>query len=190
MDKRKIRKEILRQRDSIAGGDKKAKDDSIKNFLINLPEFEKAHRILFYASYKSEVDTFALMNYCISINKIIALPKVNKESFELEIYEIKNLSELQAGYQNIPEPLLPKDRTMHIKDIDLIIVPGVAFDEKCNRLGYGKGFYDKMLNEKSSPAIALSYEEQVVDSVPAESHDIKMDKIITDKRVMVRDGYQ
>lgn len=189
MDKQKIRKEILKRRDSITEGDKKAKDNSIKNILINLPEFEKASRILFYASYKSEVDTFALMNYCISANKTIALPKVKKESFELEIFEIKDLSELRAGYQNIPEPFLPKDRTMQIKDIDLIIVPGVAFDEMCNRLGYGKGFYDKMLNEKSSPAVALSYEEQIVDSVPAESHDIKMDKIITDKRVLIRDGY-
>ncbi len=188
MDKRKIRKDVLKRRDSITEVDKKAKDDSIKNILINLPEFEKALRILFYASYKSEVDTFALMNYCISANKDIALPKVNKESSELEIYKIKDLSELGAGYQNIPEPLLSKAKIM-LKDIDLVIVPGVAFDEKCNRLGYGKGCYDKMLNEKSSPAIALAYEEQIIDSVPAESHDIKMDKIITDKRVIVRNEY-
>lgn len=188
MDKRKIRKEVLKQRDSITQEDKKAKDDSIKNILINLPEFEKANSILFYASYKSEVDTFVLMNYCISANKAVSLPKVNKESSELEIYKIKDLSELGAGYQNIPEPLLSKDRIM-LKDIDLIIVPGVAFDEQCNRLGYGKGCYDKMLNEKSSPAIALAYEEQIVNSVPAESHDIKMDKIITDKRVIFRNGY-
>lgn len=189
MDKRIIRKEVLRQRDSITAEGKKTKNDCIKNNLINLPEFQKAHRILFYASYKSEVDTFGLMNYCMSVNKTIALPKVKKESSELEIYEVRDLSELGAGYQNIPEPILHKDRIMQVKDIDLIIVPGVAFDEHCNRLGYGKGFYDKMLNEKSSPAIALAYEEQIADSVPAEPHDIKMDKIITDKRVIVRNGY-
>ncbi len=189
MDKRKIRKEVLRQRDSISADSKKAKDDSIKDILINTPEFKKAHSILFYASYKSEVDTFGIIKYSISVNKTIALPKVNIETSSLDIYEIKDLSELGIGYQNIPEPILPDDRILNVKDIDLIIVPGVAFDESCNRLGYGKGCYDKMLISKSSPAIALAYEEQIIDSVPAEQHDIKMDKIITDKRVIVRNGY-
>ncbi len=190
MNKGTIRKEVLRRRNSITEEDKKAKDDFIKKTLICLPEFEKAHTVLFYASYKSEVDTFRLMQYCLSKGKTIALPKVEPESSKLKLYEIMDLKELSTGYQNIPEPNVSEDRVLQVKDIDLIIVPGVTFDVRCNRLGYGKGFYDKMLNEKSCPAIALSYEEQIVDSVPAESHDIKMDKIITDKRIITRNGYQ
>ena len=84
---------------------------------------------------------------------------------------------------------------MNIEDIDLAIVPGIAFDEQCNRLGYGKGFYDKLFNKLakrlnsqrsavSGRIIALAYEEQIVESIPADSHDIKMDKIITDKRII------
>ncbi len=188
MNKREIRKQVLKQRDSIREEEKKTKDNSIRNSLLMLPEFKRANKVLFYASYKSEVDTFALIKDCISINKTVVLPKVNSESFQLDIYEIKDLSELHAGYQNIPEPFLPSDRILQINDLDLIIVPGVAFDEHCNRLGYGKGFYDKLLNEKSSPAIALAYEEQIVASVPAESHDIKMDKIITDRRIITKNG--
>lgn len=189
MDKRTIRKEVLKRRDAITATDKKAKDDFIKNNLLALPEFDKARVILFYASYKSEVDTFDLMKYCISNSKIIALPKVDAVSSELIIYKINDLSELSPGYQNIPEPNVSDDRIMNVNDIDLIIVPGVAFDDKCNRLGYGKGFYDKMLNEKSSPAVALSYEEQIVDSAPVQSHDVKMDIIVTDKRIIARNGY-
>lgn len=189
MNKREIRKQVLRQRDLISEKEKKAKDNSIRSTVLNLLEFRSARKVLFYASYKSEVDTFDLIRDSISINKIVALPKVNSQSFTLDIYEIKDLKELHSGYRNIPEPSLPSDRILKATDIDLIIVPGVAFDTHCNRLGYGKGFYDKLLNEKLCPAIALAYEEQIVETVPTESHDIKMDKIITDKRVITKNGY-
>ena len=189
MDKRTIRKEVLKRRDAITATDKKAKDDLIKNNLLTLPEFDKARVILFYASYKSEVDTFDLMRYCFTNSKKIALPKVDPLSSELVIYKINDLSELSLGYQNIPEPNVSEERIMNVSDIDLIIVPGVAFDDQCNRLGYGNGFYDKMLNEKSSPAVALSYEEQIMDSLPVQSHDIKMDIIVTDARIITRNGY-
>ncbi|MCX7913310.1 MAG: 5-formyltetrahydrofolate cyclo-ligase [Thermodesulfovibrionales bacterium] len=188
MVKREIRKEVITLRDSISAQDRKIKDQKIKDTLINLPEFKEAQRILLYASYKSEVDTLGLIKYCLSINKSIALPKVNRESFELQIYEIKDLSEIQPGYQNILEPDVPHDRMLTIKDIDLVIVPGVAFDENCNRLGYGKGCYDKMLKSKEAPLIALAYEEQIVPLIPSEPHDIRMDKIITDERIIVRNG--
>lgn len=189
MNKREIRRQVLRQRDSISAENKEIKDASIRGILIDSPEFKKAHSILFYASYKSEVDTFGIMKYSISAKKTIALPKVNTETSSLDIYEIKDLSELASGYQNIPEPIPLANRRVNLREIDLIIVPGVAFDKNCNRLGYGKGCYDKLLIEKTCPAIALAYEEQIIDSVPAELHDIKMDKIITDKRVLVRNGY-
>lgn len=190
MDKGAIRREVLRRRNSITKEEKKTKDEFIRNTVIGLPEFVNARTVLLYASYKSEVDTFELMKYCFSNAKIVTLPKVDPLSSELEIYEIKDLSELASGYQNIPEPNVPENRrVMQVSDIDLIIVPGVAFDDQCNRLGYGKGFYDKMLSEKSSPAIALSYEEQIVNSVPAQPHDIKMDIIVTDKRIITCNGY-
>lgn len=188
MEKREIRKEVLRLRDSISSEDKKIKDQKIRNTLINLSDFKKAQRILFYASYKSEVDTFALIRYSMSIKKSIALPKVNRETFQLQIFEVRDLLEVSPGYQNILEPNLPEDRMLTIEDINLVLVPGVAFDESCNRLGYGKGCYDKMLRDKGVPTIALAYEEQIVNKIPAELHDIKMDKIITDKRVIVCNG--
>ncbi|MCX8031365.1 MAG: 5-formyltetrahydrofolate cyclo-ligase [Thermodesulfovibrionales bacterium] len=190
MDKRQIRRQVLKQRDSISDEEKKFKDRSIKTSLFSQPEFKEAKKILFYASYKSEVDTFSLIEEAFLLKKTVLLPKVNTETNNLDIYEIKDLKELKMGYQSIPEPYLPESRIVEIKDIDLIIVPGVAFDIQSNRLGYGKGFYDKLLNEKLCPAIALAYEEQVVESVPTEPHDIKMDKIITDKRVISKDGFR
>lgn len=189
-----IRKYILSRRDSIHEEIRKDKDREIKERLLALSEFKASHKILLYASFRSEVDTFDLLKYCVAHGKVVVLPRVDKQDNELKIYEIKDTEELVKGYFGIPEPNVSADisesRRMNVEHMDLIIVPGVAFDEQCNRLGYGKGFYDKLLSgvrgqgSRVKRLIALAYEEQIVESIPSESHDIRMDKIITDKRII------
>jgi len=189
-----IRKYILSRRDSIHEEIRKDKDREIKERLLALSEFKASHKILLYASFRSEVDTFDLLKYCVAHGKVVVLPRVDKQDNELKIYEIKDTEELVKGYFGIPEPNVSADisesRRMNVEHMDLIIVPGVAFDEQCNRLGYGKGFYDKLLSgvrgqgSRVKCLIALAYEEQIVESIPSESHDIRMDKIITDKRII------
>ncbi|MDI6801485.1 MAG: 5-formyltetrahydrofolate cyclo-ligase [Thermodesulfovibrionales bacterium] len=188
MTKNSIRKNVLSHRDGVSVEAKKQKDANIRDRLINLHEFAEAYKILLYASFRSEVDTFDLIKYCIANGKIVALPKVNKERGELRLYEIKDMGELTPGYFGILEPSVSEDRAMSIDDMDMAIIPGAAFDEHCSRLGYGKGFYDKLLSETRSKIIGLAYEEQIVESVPSELHDIKMDKIITDKRIITYHG--
>ena len=104
----------------------------------------------------------------------------------LMLYEMKDMTALTEGYMGIPEPLAANERALSIDDIDLVIIPGAAFDPSGNRLGYGAGYYDILLAErkKKIPVIALAYEEQVVDSIPSEKHDVKVDVIITDQRVI------
>jgi 5-formyltetrahydrofolate cyclo-ligase len=204
--KKSIRKEVLHRRNLIDEETKRYKDRKIRELLTGLPEFIQSHAILLYASFRSEVDTTVLIEYCLAAGKVAVLPKVAKVAkvakvdsinSRLRLYEIKDIKELSSGYYGIPEPDVPEDRGMRAEDMDLIVVPGVAFGEDCSRLGYGKGFYDKLLSEVRSqkPAlsevegsevrfIGLAYEEQVVKSIPSESHDIKMDKIITDKRII------
>ena len=190
-DKALIRKDTFLRRDAISGELKKNKDTSIREKLLALPEFRKAAVILLYASFKSEVDTFEAIKYCLSNNKTVVLPKVNETKDALILYEIKDISELAKGHFGVPEPAVPEDRRRDIAGIDMVIVPGVAFDMRCNRLGYGKGFYDKLFSPIGSRRpirIALAYEEQLVEHIPAEPHDMKMDKIITDKRIIVCNG--
>jgi 5-formyltetrahydrofolate cyclo-ligase len=185
-----IRKYILSRRDSIREEIRKDKDREIKERLLALSEFKASHKILLYASFRSEVDTFDLLKYCVAHGKVVVLPKVDKQDNELKLYEIKDTGELISGYLGISEPDVPEDRLMNVEHMDLILVPGVAFDEKCNRLGYGKGFYDKLLSgvrgqgSRVKGLIAMAYEEQIVEALPSEPHDIKMDKIITDKRII------
>jgi len=128
-------------------------------------------------------------------SKRVVLPRV--EGQNLGLYEIKSLDELAPGYMGIPEPnpQLPHFnkggeggfydiRRVSINDVDAIIIPGAAFDETGNRIGYGGGFYDRLLAQlqKPVPIIAPTYEEQVIESVPTDPHDRKVNIIVTDSR--------
>ena len=101
----------------------------------------------------------------------------------LEICQIKNISQLQKSHKKILEP--HKDcQKIAPEKIDLIIVPGIAFDKQKNRIGYGDGFYDRLLKKTKCPTIALAYEFQIVHNIPGEKHDVKVDQIITEKRIL------
>jgi 5-formyltetrahydrofolate cyclo-ligase len=120
------------------------------------------------------------------MGKRVVLPKVNVPDWRLMLYEIKNIKELKKGYMDIPEPSVTEDRLRNIDDIDVFIIPGIAFDESGNRLGYSSGLYDKLLSgiKQSVPIVALAYEEQIVEKIFSEPHDVKMHKIITEKRII------
>lgn len=183
-DKASIRKIVLSRRNALSVEIRKVKDLKIKEKILALPEFRAAHKILLYASFRSEVDTLDLLKYCVDYGKIIVLPKVDRNNDELTLYRVEDMNEVVAGYMGIPEPQVHEGRRMPVEEMDLIIVPGVAFDGHCNRLGYGKGFYDKLLTRGAKAKIAIAYEEQIVEYIPSEPYDIKMDKIITDKRII------
>lgn len=184
--KKTIRQEVLRRRDAISKNVKKEKDIVIMQRISQLPEFINAKTIFFYTSFRNEVDTMDMIKVSLNAGKLIVLPRVDKENNRLKLYEIKNMNELARGYMWILEPFVSEDRLRNLDDIDLIIIPGAAFDIYGNRLGYGAGFYDMLLSkmEKKIPIVAPAYEEQIVEKIPAEPHDIKVDKIVTDKKVI------
>ena len=182
-DKASLRKQILLKRDSIPPTVKKAKDTAVEERIFLLPEFKTAKTILFFASFRSEVDTVGMIERSLEAGKTVVLPRVQGK--DLALYQIKGIFELVPAYMGIPEPsVLTDDRRMSVNDVDAIIIPGAAFDETGNRIGYGGGFYDRLLAElqKSVPVIAPTYEEQVVESVPADPHDKKVSIIVTDSR--------
>ena len=184
--KKAIRDEVLEKRDRIPYAIKAEKDMLIRNSLYALPEFLDAKKILLYASFRSEVETHSIIKKSLKSGKNLMLPRVYKEGHRLLLYELKDLRELNAGYMGIPEPFVPDERIVAIDDIDLVIIPGAAFDYSGNRLGYGAGYYDSLLAERKRkmPVIALAYEEQIVDPIPSEEHDVKVDMIVTDQRVI------
>jgi len=184
--KKRLRKEIIEKRNSLPLFERKKKDLRIMKKLFTLPEFKKAHTLLFYASFRTEVNTIDMIKESLKIGKRVVLPKVDKDRHRLNLYEIKDTGELIPGYSGISEPFLPDAKFVNVNDIDLMIIPGTGFDYSGNRLGYGAGYYDAFLSDmhEKIPLIALAYEEQLIDSIPPEIHDIKVDIIVTDKQVI------
>lgn len=182
MTKKEIRKQMLQIRENIPEPEKKIKNKKITQLFIRFLQEKKVSSVLLYASFGSEVETWQIFKYCVEHSIKTAYPKVNREKKELELYWVNSFDELKPGYKSILEPTFCKRAS--IQDIGIIAVPGVAFDEQCFRVGYGGGFYDKLLLQKKGLSIGLAFEEQIVECLPKESHDQKVDLIITDRRVI------
>lgn len=184
-DKAGLRKELLSRRDNIPPEVRRAKNRMVRERLLSLDEFRNAGIVFFFASFRTEVDTTEMIKSSLTSGKRVLLPKVDKDRHELMLYEITDFGELSPGYMGIPEPSF-QGRQMSINDADIVIIPGAGFDASGNRIGYGGGYYDRLLSglQKQMPVIAPAYEEQIVDSIPSEPHDIRVQMIVTDRRLL------
>ena len=170
--KEELRNKYKIIRDNIK--DKDIKSNIIKNKVINTIEYQNSKVIALYKNLDTEVCTNDLINYALNDNKIVALPKVVGNT--LKFYKTDNKSFTKSKY-NIYEPI----ETDIVDNIDLFIVPGICFDKYKNRLGFGKGYYDRVLK---SIKMGICFEEQIYDKkIETNNFDIKMDKIITDKNI-------
>lgn len=151
------------------------KNRSIFEKFLTLPVFVSARTILFYVSFKGEVDTFAMMDKAIELGKMVAVPCLVKEEKKIIPVVIASTKELKTGAYGIPEP--NKDNSpgrLSLEEIDLVVVPGLAFDRLGNRLGRGAGYYDRLISTLpfSTPTIGLAYDLQIVGVIPSlEAHD-------------------
>lgn len=170
--KEELRKKYKEIRNNIK--DKDIKSNIIKNKIINTTEYKNSKVIALYKNLNTEVYTNELINYTLNDNKIVVLPKVKDNT--LVFYKTDNKSFTKSKY-NIYEPI----ETDIVDNIDLFIVPGICFDKYKNRLGFGKGYYDRAL-KTNSKKIGICFEEQIYDNkIDTNEYDIKMDKVITDK---------
>ena len=159
--------------------DKEIKSKIIIDKLNQLDEFKKARVIALYNSLKDEVHTDLLIKDSLK-EKIVLLPKVEKDN--IAFYQITKNEDLIKSSFNILEPIGDINKLYKKEYIDLFIVPGICFDKNKNRLGFGKGYYDRYLCDKDN-TIGICYDEQIVNLLPTNKYDVKMKKIITDKRV-------
>ena len=157
--------------------------------LKDLEEFSGAKCVMTYVSKQDEVDTTELIAEMLSSGKRVVVPLVDEEKKELVPCEIFDLKELRAGTFGVMEPDRNQIRLVAEEDIDLIIVPGRAFDVYCNRLGRGKGYFDRFLKKLcgSKRTVGLAFFEQVLDKVPSSENDVRVDVVVTDAFV-IRSG--
>ncbi|MBE0447039.1 MAG: 5-formyltetrahydrofolate cyclo-ligase [Actinobacteria bacterium] len=181
-----LRQVVKRRRDALSRNERERKAIAIKERLFVLPEFRNAESVLFYAAFGSEVPTLKMMSESLGLGKKIILPITDTKTKNLALRRVHDLKNLQLNQYGIPEPV-PESTVHHdYNEVDLVIVPGVVFDRYGQRIGYGGGYYDRFLNriDPSVPRVSIAFEEQIVPEIPAESHDLPVDKIITEERVI------
>jgi len=146
-----------------------------------LPAIQEARSILFYASMPGEVDTLLMIKKAIFLGKRVALPIVEHHQRELIPTLISSMEDVHKGTYGIAEPHFDPDKQLALKDIDAVIVPGLAFDKQHNRLGRGAGYYDRFLNTlpKTVTTVGLAFDFQLTESLPTEAHDMRLHQIIT-----------
>lgn len=196
MDKKKLRKEVLARRSALSEQEQKEKSTEIARKVILLDEFKKYKTILLYEAFRNEVQTDKIYREARTLGKQVYYPRINAK--EMEFYRVDDRAEFEVGAYGIREPK-PEDAKRYLPKEDdemLVVVPGVAFDEKGNRIGYGGGYYDKYLQRladgnlhKNICMVAVAYDFQIVEPgmIERETHDIRMDSIITETRDIRRE---
>lgn len=168
--KKELRERILALLRRQGEKERRTKSAAILRRLFQRPEFERASLVLFYASFDGEVDTFEMMRRAQKLGKRIALPYVVRKHTTMIPVIVESLDkDLETGPYGIRQPKEPTgDRRADLSEIDLVIVPGVAFDRHNNRLGRGLGYYDRFLQKMPSctPSIGLAFDFQIVDHLP------------------------
>lgn len=167
--------------------DKERIGNRVCNCLMQLPEYRHSHTVMWYLNHRSELPTHHAILEALANGKRIVIPYC--ESGRLNLWQLCALHELVPGSYGILEP--PKERwgesnrRINPVELDLIVVPGLGFDRRGNRLGNGQGYYDRFLNlvRPQTSLIALCYESQLFDEVPVGPHDVPVHKIITEKRI-------
>lgn len=181
--KTQIRQTILAKRSSLTEDFLKTASHRIVLKLLSLEEFVLSERLGLYAAFRNEVLTDEIFQKSHALRKEIYYPKVNTQKREVQFYRVHSLKELKAGFAGILEPSKGHPLT-DIRYLNMMIVPGVAFDRQGNRVGFGLGYYDRLLEKFLGKRVALAFEFQVVEELPKTPRDERLDFIITEERIL------
>lgn len=179
MDKRDIRRKIQSLKSMLLEAEKLSASQAAFRRLEETAAFLMADSILMYHSLPDELSTHKFLKKW-KDKKRFFLPRVNGADLEILPFDE---SRLELGAFHIEEPT--GNYTVDISEIELIIVPGIAYDHKGNRLGRGKGFYDRLLIGSKATKIGIGYDFQIMDQIPSEPHDVKMDIVISPSSIAI-----
>ena len=184
LDKQDIRRETIARRDCMPSNERAQCSRAVTRRFRRLAAVQRARTLFCFASFRSEVDTQGILLWALRRGLVTAVPRVLGPR-QMVAVRITDLCDLDPGYCNIPEPH-PELPLVPATEIDVAVLPGVAFDEQGGRMGYGGGYYDTFLHQlrPNATRIALAFEEQVVSCVPCRPHDVRAQLIVTEQRVM------
>lgn len=184
-DKKILRNKILLIRDSLNRNEKEIMDNEIFNKLKNTELYKNARNIFIYISFSNEINTINIIKKALEDKKDVFIPKIYKTNKSMKAIKLNSFDDLKKNSMGILEPI-DDSKYIEKENIDLIVVPGVVFDKDCNRIGYGGGYYDRYLKDIAykNNKVVLAYDLQVIDKIESEEHDIKVDYIITNSKII------
>lgn len=179
-----LRKETLGRRDAVTRAERSSFSQTIVGEVLDLPAYQRAGTVLAYASFGTELETDRFLRRVLGDGKALLLPRVDRGKRRLVLFEIEDPeSDLQPGVWGIREPRDGLGAPAEPDAVDFVLVPGVAFDRRGGRLGYGGGFYDRLISEDLGSDAALisgAFEFQIVEEVPKDQHDASVDLVLTE----------
>ena len=184
MNKQNLRTRLQKLRDCIPDKEKERLDASIAKHIFSWEIFQSSSVIFCFVSFRSEVNTYTIIEKSMQLGKTVATPRVNLSTNNMDACIINDVSaSLEAGYYGIPEPL-KSCKIVDYRSIDLIITPGLAFTVRGERLGYGGGFYDRFMeHHRHTTSSALTYDRFILEELPVKEHDLPVDYVITESGI-------
>lgn len=184
-EKKAIREQMKARLQQLTTEEKRAYDEQIAEKLYDLPVWQQAKTVALTVSKGYEVNTKLIIEKAWQEGKTVCVPKCDPKTKTMTFRAIRSFSQLESVYFGLQEPIEAITQKFSPREIDVMIVPGICFSKNGYRIGYGGGYYDRYLQYVSKPTISLAYAFQVVDHFPTEPHDIPVDMIITNEKVMI-----
>jgi len=181
-----LRARVLAERDALPAQIRASASAAIVARVLARSDLLAARCLLVTLPFHNEWDTTALVRAALDAGKTVAVPRVDRDTRMLDLHKITDLArDIGLGYRSIPEPL-PDCPRIDRGEIDFVVVPGVAFDCEGRRLGYGGGYYDRLLPllPSRAPRVAGAFDVQLVDRVPVGPNDIAIDAVVTESRAL------
>ena len=175
MDKKELRRMIREQKRAMTEAEIVQRSEALGRLFLESEAYKNAGTIYGYLPYNQEVRTVPMLEQALKDGKRVAVPKCYGD--EMRFIFMDDLSKVEKGYANIPEPIA--DEPVADDETALVLMPGLAFDKEGHRIGYGGGFYDRFLeDEPNHPTLALCYDFQLLPHLDTESHDIPVDCVL------------
>jgi 5-formyltetrahydrofolate cyclo-ligase len=182
-----LRRDILARRDALTPEQRASATIAISSRIAAMPSFAQSRTVLLTIAFRSEWDTLPLVRAALAAGKTVAVPRVDDARRMLELHALTDpIGDIVPGFRGIPEPRADAPGVSPAS-VDWVLVPGVAFDRDGRRVGYGGGYYDRLLPllRPGTPRVAGAYDIQLVAHVPSAPHDLTVDTIVTETQTIV-----
>lgn len=185
VEKRSLREEVLTLRAALSEEQRAIRSQEIQTIVSHIKEFQEAQTVMLFLNFRDEVETTGLAQHVLELGKKLVLPRCAPKGILIPALIRDMQMDIEPGTWGIREPKKESLVQVNPLDVDCIFVPGAAFDKQGNRLGYGGGYYDRFFErlKDSTPKIALAFSCQIVERIPVEDFDKKVDILITEKGI-------